>query len=74
MAEEQEHSELALKLYIVAGVLFEEAGVAYQQYTSERESKLESEEATCRKSIRDHARQLVSAGNMDELVEWATKT
>jgi predicted ATPase/DNA-binding SARP family transcriptional activator len=69
--EEQGKVMRALRMYLAARTLFEEIGVAYQTYTSQRLAALSGEVTTCPENIRAHARELVRAGDWEELARWA---
>ena len=71
IAEEDGQPERALRLYVAARTLFEETGVAYQQYTSQRMAHLSGEVETSLDEIRLEARRMARAGMLQELAKWA---
>ncbi len=74
IAEEQGEVLRALHLYVAAQTMFEEIGVAYQDYASQRLAELSGEMKICSNEIHDCARQLVRASALEELLHWALKS
>jgi predicted ATPase/DNA-binding SARP family transcriptional activator len=71
VAEEQAEVLRALHLYAAARALFEEIGVAYQNYTLQRLAALSGEMEADSEPLRNCARDLVRARALGELARWA---
>lgn len=71
VAEGQGEISQALRLYGAARALFEEIGVAYQNYTAQKLAALLSESETRPQEIQAHARELARTGALEELSNWA---
>jgi predicted ATPase len=70
IAENRGRREQAFRLFIAAQCLFEQAGIAYQEYSCSCAARLATglRNAT---SLRAEARHLVGNEKMDDLIEWA---